>query len=299
MDIQQHIVRSEFLRPRVQVEVPLHIHIRRRPHPQPRDQRRISRASVRNEIPERFSVVSKIFRRPSTTAPPNVWSKKYFCVSRQLIHSRFPQPLDVARCLPSPTPDNIASVLPCTACMPLPSRPQKQSLRHAILRSHSCRSQCPRHRTAAHSENCPRRAHSDTSWSGSIVCLTSWPKQPSPPNRVERPLDHRRPQIHLRLHVARGFNPCALSTDGLDPMPVLQAAAVHRIPHPQRRPQLPSPKAQRIRDLRVHIEPLRNAAAGESPAEPASTLPTKLSRFHSSPLPPTACSVVLNSSDGT
>src|SRR5260370_3968812 len=51
----------------------------------------ISRGSVRNAIPERFNVVSKILRRLVITAPPNFGSKKYFCVSRQLIHSRLPQ----------------------------------------------------------------------------------------------------------------------------------------------------------------------------------------------------------------
>jgi hypothetical protein len=57
----------------------------------------ISLGSVRKATPESARVVSKMLRRPVTMALPKFWSRKYFCVSLQVISSRLPQLCGVAR----------------------------------------------------------------------------------------------------------------------------------------------------------------------------------------------------------
>ena len=47
----------------------------------------ISRGSVRKATPERLRVESKMLRRPLTTAPPKLGSRKYFWVRRQEMSS--------------------------------------------------------------------------------------------------------------------------------------------------------------------------------------------------------------------
>src|SRR5437016_10696162 len=50
------------------------------------------RASVRNAIPVRSTVLVSALRRPGTNAPPKVGSRKYFCASSQVMISRVDGP---------------------------------------------------------------------------------------------------------------------------------------------------------------------------------------------------------------
>ena len=138
MHIQVHIVRRELLRSRIQVEVPLHVHLLRRRTRSREISGEISRGPVRNAMPEKFSVVSRIFRRQCSPRHRTSGSKKYFCANLQLIHSRLPHGSVPLTRPPPPTPGH--ALLRHQRLPPPPHRhgwppfpAQKQPLRCPIL----------------------------------------------------------------------------------------------------------------------------------------------------------------------
>src|ERR1019366_4138230 len=63
------------------------------------------RGPVRKAMPEKSRVVPRMLRGPLvSTAPPKLGSRKYFCATRQLIHSRLPQVGSAASSLPEASP---------------------------------------------------------------------------------------------------------------------------------------------------------------------------------------------------